>query len=141
MARVEKILTDEGIQAELDAYNPLIPEPGSLSATLFIELTSEPALREWLPKLIGVERHVVVRIDGADGPSEVRSVVDADHGKQLTDDEVTASVHYINFAFTPEQVDAFRSNPVSLVVDHPNYQHETPLSDDNLTELGADLAG
>src|SRR3954451_8240958 len=48
MARAEKILTDEGIQTELDIYNPLIPSPGHLAATLFIELTSDAELREWL---------------------------------------------------------------------------------------------
>jgi Protein of unknown function (DUF3501) len=141
MARAEKILTDEGIQAELDAYNPLIPDAGSLSATLFIELTSEVGLREWLPKLIGIERHVVVRIGEGGEALEVRSTVDADHDKQLTDDDVTAAVHYIHFTFTPDQVEAFRSNPVTLVVDHPSYLHETPLSDDNVTELATDLAG
>src|SRR3954470_288436 len=50
MARAEKIATDEGIQVELDVYNPLIPEPGTLAATMFIELTSDADLREWLPK-------------------------------------------------------------------------------------------
>src|SRR5579884_1166174 len=51
MARAERMLTDEAIQNELDAYNPLIPDPGELSATLFLELTSDAELREWLPKL------------------------------------------------------------------------------------------
>src|SRR5438552_10146584 len=51
MARAERILTDEGIQTELDVYNPLIPGPGWLSATLLVELTSKEARMEWLPKL------------------------------------------------------------------------------------------
>ncbi len=46
IARVEKITTDAGIQDELDAYNPLIPDAGQLCATLFVELTSEEAIRE-----------------------------------------------------------------------------------------------
>ena len=48
MARAERISTDEGIQGELDVYNRLLPAPGELSATLFIELTSEEELRRWL---------------------------------------------------------------------------------------------
>ena len=56
MARVEKLISDEAIEGELRAYNPLIPEPGSLSATLFIELVDEAQLREWLPRLVGIER-------------------------------------------------------------------------------------
>src|SRR3954452_25145635 len=62
MARVEKIISDEGIEAELRAYNPLIPEPGHLSTTMFIELTTEAQLREWLPKLVGIERLVEIRV-------------------------------------------------------------------------------
>ena len=56
MARVEKILSDEAIQVELDIYNRLLPQVGELSATLFIELTSDASMREWLPKLVGIER-------------------------------------------------------------------------------------
>ena len=55
MARVEKIISDEAIQTELDIYNRLLPAPGELSATLLIELITEADLREWLPKLVGVE--------------------------------------------------------------------------------------
>src|SRR4051794_30744006 len=60
MARIEKLISDEAIEAELRAYNPLIPEPGTLSATLFVELTSDELLREWLPKLVGIERSIVI---------------------------------------------------------------------------------
>jgi hypothetical protein len=143
MARAERILTDEGIQTELDIYNPLIPEPGTLAATLFVELTSEPALREWLPRLVGIERHSLLRIGGGPeaGGHDVRCVVDADHAKQLTRDEITASVHYIHFELTPEQVAAFGAGPVSLVFDHPDYQHEAELGPESIAELVADLAG
>ncbi len=55
MARVEKIISDEAIQVELDIYNRLLPQVGELSATLFIELTSDGSLREWLPRLVGIE--------------------------------------------------------------------------------------
>ena len=81
MARVERIFTDQGIQEELDSYNPLIPEPGHLSATLFIELTTDDQLREWLPKLVGIETSVVFRLPGG---HEVRCTVDPQHAEQLT---------------------------------------------------------
>lgn len=141
MARAEKILSDEGIQTELDIYNPLIPEAGALAATMFIELTSDDALREWLPKLVGIETRAVLRIGQGDHAVDVRCTVDPDHEKGLTRDEITAAVHYIHFSLTPEQVDAFGVGPVSLVVDHPNYLHETALDADNVAELGSDLAG
>jgi hypothetical protein len=136
MARVERILSDEGIQAELDTYNPLIPQPGTLSATLFIELTEDQQMRDWLPKLVGIETSVVLDTPG--GP--VRCRPEEDHEAQLTREEVTASVHYLRFELTPEQVAAF-DKPVVLRVDHPEYEFSTTLSDETVTELAADVAG
>jgi hypothetical protein len=135
MARAEKILSDEGIQTELDIYNKVIPEPGTLSATLFIELVSDEELREWLPKLVGIERSIVLRFGGF----EVRCRPEADHEAQLTRDEITASVHYVFFEFTPEQVAAWGAGPVDLAVDHPAYQHSTTLSGEAVAELRSDL--
>ena len=139
MARVEKIISDEGIEAELRAYNPLIPEPGNVSTTMFIELTTEAELREWLPKLVGVEREVELRV-GPEG-EPIRCTPDPDHDKQLTRDEITASVHYVGFAFTPAQIDAFAEGPVVLAVTHPAYEHAIELSADTCAELLGDLRG
>ncbi len=136
MARAEKIISDEGIETELRVYNPLIPEPGQLCATLFIELTSNDALREWLPRLVGIETALALRLP--DGEL-VRAVVDEDHGKQLTRDEVTASVHYVRWELTPDQVDRFAAGPSAVVCDHPAYAAETALSDETLAELAGDL--
>ncbi len=142
MARVEKPTADDAIQTELDIYNPLIPEPGHLAATLFVELTSEEELREWLPKLVGIERHIVVRIGEGSSAVEVRCTVDPDHEKQLTRDEVTASVHYVHFAFTPDQLEGLNaSSSMTAVVDHPAYRHEATLGADTVEELSADLLG
>jgi hypothetical protein len=139
MARAERIFTDEGIEVELGIYNPLIPEPGSLAATLFIELTSDDQLREWLPKLVGIERSVLLRIGEGDDAVDVRCRVDADHERQLTRDEVTASVHYVHFDLDADQVERFAAGPVWLVIDHPAYLEETQLTDDTRAELLADL--
>jgi hypothetical protein len=136
MARAEKIISDEGIETELRIYNPLIPEPGQLCATLFIELTSKDALVEWLPKLVGIESAVALRL--ADGEL-VRAVVDEDHGRQLTRDEITASVHYVRWELTPDQVERFTAGPVTLVADHPAYTAEVVLGEATVTELAGDL--
>jgi hypothetical protein len=136
MARAEKILSDDGIETELGIYNPLIPEAGQLCATLFIELTSKDALTEWLPKLVGIERSVALRL--ADG-QELPCIVDEAHEQQLTRDEITASVHYVRWELTPEQVAAFAAGPVELVADHGEYAAATPLSDDTHAELVGDL--
>lgn len=136
MARVEKTITDDGIQEELDAYNPLIPEPGQLRATLFIELTSDEAIREWLPKLAGIERTVVIRL--ADG-SEVRGTLDPLHESQLTRDDMTPAVHYLNFEFTEQQVAETARGAVVVAIDHPAYLEDMELSQLTIDELLADL--
>lgn len=141
MARAEKLLTDEAIEVELDIYNPLVPDPGELAATLFIELTSEDQLRDWLPRLVGIEREVELRLGDGDDVTVVRAAVDPDHEKQLTRDEITASVHYIHWELTPDQVKAFRAGPVRLAVTHPEYGFETELGPETRDELMADLTG
>ena len=137
MARAEKLITDEQIRTELDVYNPLIPDPGRLSATLFIELTSKAQLEEWLPKLVGIERSLELRIGG----EVVPNVVDEAHAEQLTRDEITASVHYVRFELTPEQVERFTTDPVELAAAHPSYSHATPLADGTKQSLLGDLRG
>lgn len=135
MARAERLLRDEQIQAELDVYNALLPAPGELSATCFLELTTDEQLREWLPKLVGIERHLVLRV----GDDEVRGTPEEEHAAQLTRDDVTASVHYVRFALTDEQVERFATAPVVLAADHSSYQAATPLGEDTRAELLADL--
>ncbi len=137
MARVEKLLSDDAIQTELDVYNPLIPEPGTLCATLFVELTSDELLREWLPKLVGIERAVELRLPGGEvvpcRPEEA-------HEAQLTREEITASVHYLRFELTADQVERFGPG-TRLALAHPAYDHEVALGDSTISELVSDLRG
>ena len=143
MARVEKILSDEAIQHEVDTYNALIPEPGQLSATLFLELTSKMALVEWLPKLVGIERAVelVIGGSGSDEALVVRSIPEESHDDQLTRPDVTASVHYIRFELDGAAIDRFASEPVVLSVNHDHYVESTPLSEATKASLLSDLRG
>ncbi len=104
MARAERMVHDAQIQHELDVYNRLLPAPGELSATLFVELTSEDELRTWLPRLVGVERACQVRIgsiEGDDGPDVVPSIPETEYESQLTREEVTSAVHYVRFRLNP----------------------------------------
>lgn len=141
MARVEKLISDEAIETELRTYNPLIPEPGQLAATLFIELTSELALREWLPRLVGIEQSVALRAGEGDDAVLVRAAPEAAHASQLTREEITASVHYVHFELAPDQIDAVATGPVDLVIDHAEYDHATRLAEDTVAELLEDLRG
>ncbi len=136
MARVEKLISDRAIETELAIYNPLIPEPGQLCATLFVELTSTEAMERWLPRLVGIERSGAFRL--ADG-QVVAAVVDEGHAKQLTREEVTASVHYVRWELTHDQVAAFVAGPVTLMSTHAEYAAESPLSDVTHAELVTDL--
>jgi hypothetical protein len=138
MARAEKIISDEAIQVELDVYNRLLPAPGELSATVFVELTSDEALREWLPRLVGIERRLGLSIDG----DVVGSVPEAAHEAALTRETVTPAVHYVRFAFSEAQVGAFaRANEVALVATHSAYEARTELLAGVRRELLGDLRG
>jgi len=146
MARAERMVSDDLVQKELDVYNALIPEPGELSATLFIELTGDQALRNWLPRLVGIEHSVILWLPGpgagppgAPGGEPVRAVPEAAHADALTRPEITASVHYLRFALDPAQVERFAAGPVRLAIDHPEYQAEALLSDEAVAELLTDL--
>jgi hypothetical protein len=144
MARAEKMFSDDQIQHELDVYNRLLPAAGELSATLFLELTTEAELRTWLPVLVGVERSCELRIGAGPAPEVVPSSPDQEYEANLTRPETTSAVHYVRFHFTPAQVAAFPSEPVRLAVNHPGYPDGLPgtlLSDATRSELAADLAG
>lgn len=136
MARAERMLRDEQIAHEVETYNQLIPDADELSATLMIELTSERELREWLPRLVGIEQHIAVvlpdgtRVVGA--PSE-------DDELRLTRDDITAAVHFLKFRFTPSEVEMFASGPVHIVVDHQEYDHDVLLTPEQHAELLFDL--
>lgn len=138
MLRAEKVVNDAGVMEELNAYNPLIPEPGQLCATLFLELTTEEQMREWLPKLVGIEGSIVIKLN--DG-SQVHSITEEGHAETLTRADVTAAVHYVRFEFTPAQVEAFAAGDVQIVCDHPAYLEVVELPSLVVGELLSDLRG
>ena len=144
MARAERMTTDGQIQRELDVYNRLLPSTGELSATLFIELTSEEQLRTWLPKLVGIERSIVLRIGTGAGAHLVRSVPEEEHESQLTRSETTSAVHYVRFPCTADELARFSTGPVTLLVNHAGYPEGhggVVLSDATRALLAGDMAG
>jgi Protein of unknown function (DUF3501) len=134
MARIERMLTDEQIQQEVETYNQLIPAPNELSGTLFVEIDNKERLYEWLPKLVGVQRAVSIWLH--DG-SSVSSVPEDE--ERLTREDTTTTVHYVKFRLSPAQVDAFAAGPVSIVLDHPNYNAVVELTEEQRSELLGDL--
>jgi hypothetical protein len=133
MARAERMLLDEQIAHELETYNELVPDDGELSATLFLELRTDAELREWLPKLIGVDRCVALVL--ADGTTIAGEPLDEE---RLTRDDVTAAVHFLRFRLGSAAAKITQS-PVKLVVTHPEYAAETVLTPEQHAELISDL--
>jgi hypothetical protein len=144
MARAERMVTDEQIQHELDVYNRLLPAPSELSATLFLELTSEEQLRTWLPRLVGIERSCQLRLGTGELTRVISSTPEEDHEAHLTRDATTSAVHYVRFHFSQDEVAAFATEPVVLAVVHPGYPDGLPgtaLSEATRRELATDLTG
>jgi hypothetical protein len=137
MARAERMLSDDAIAGEVATYNELIPDAGELSGTLFVELTDDASLREWLPKLVGVEGHV--HFDVGDGFGTRVDAIPEDE-ERLTREDVTATVHYLKFRFSPQEQVQFAAGPVRIVVDHPDYGVIVPLTDAQRAELARDFA-
>jgi len=138
MARVEKFSSDEKIEEELRIYNELIPTRNELKATLLIELVNEDELKEWLPKLPGIQNHVHLVF----GDLKV-TAYEPNEERLSKEDEITTTVHYMNFPFTDDQRQAFLEVPsgVELSIDHPEYERSVLLSEESIQELQSDLQG
>ncbi|MBI3961545.1 MAG: DUF3501 family protein [Deinococcus sp.] len=135
MMRVEGLTDLDSIRAEVEAYNELIPGDRELSATLFIELLDAAEVEPVLNKLVGIHQCVALRLGE-------RHVIKAQFAPGTMTEEKVSAVHYLKFPFTPEQVKLFcaGTEPVWLVVDHPNYRHQLLLSPEVRQELAGDLA-
>ncbi|WP_018868062.1 MULTISPECIES: DUF3501 family protein [unclassified Thioalkalivibrio] len=119
MLRVEKIFDSEGIQDELDAYNPLIPDGSNWKATMMVEYPDVDERKVQLSKLIGIELKTYVQVEGHD---KVYPIANEDLDRE-TDDK-TSSVHFLRFELTPEMVSAAKSGAaIAMGVEHENYSH------------------
>jgi hypothetical protein len=119
MLRAERIFEAEGIQEELDAYNPLIPDGNNWKATFMLEYSDEAERREMLQQLIGIERHVWVQV--ADF-ARVTPVADEDLERDT--EEKTSSVHFLRIELTAEMVEAVKQGAaISIGIDHPAYTY------------------
>jgi hypothetical protein len=117
MLRIERIFEAEGINDELAAYNPLIPDGSNWKATFMVEFPEVEERREALKRLKGVENRVWVRVAGFE---PVRPHVDEDLERE--DEEKTSAVHFMRFELTPEMVKAVKQGAeVAMGIDHPAY--------------------
>jgi Protein of unknown function (DUF3501) len=137
MLRAERIFESDGIQGELDAYNPLIPDGSNWKVTLLLEFPDPEERRIALEKLIGVEDRCWIRV------SEMERVfAAADEDMERENEEKTSAVHFLRFELSPSMIEAMKSGAsLSIGVDHDNYRHLlSPLPTPVRDSLSLDLA-
>ncbi|HTM62222.1 MAG TPA: DUF3501 family protein [Burkholderiales bacterium] len=136
MLRIERIFEEAGIQGELDAYNPLVPDGTNWKATMLIEYPDVDQRKRMLERLKGIEREVWVQVQGCTG---VHAIADEDLERET--EEKTSSVHFLRFELTPEMCQSLRKGAaISVGVDHPEYRARIDLPSDVRASLAADLA-
>jgi hypothetical protein len=137
MLRAERIFESDGIQGELDAYNPLIPDGSNWKVTLLLEFPDPQERRTALEKLIGVEDRCWIRVSEMD-----RVFALADEDMERENEEKTSAVHFLRFELSPSMVEAMKSGAsLSIGVDHDNYRHLlSPLPTPVSNSLSRDLA-
>lgn len=138
MCRVERITDDAKIQDELDVYNALLPRPGELSATLFIEITDKEQIQPVLDRFMGIDIGPTVWMQVG---KEFAIPGEFEAGHSDEEKGKLAAVHFVRFVFPPDAVRAFGGSPVSLVVDHPAERGRVELSDEAKAQLLLDLRG
>ena len=136
MLRVERIFEEEGIQEELDAYNPLIPDGRNFKATMMIEYEDVDERRAALSRLKGIEDRVWVRVEGC---APAYAIADEDLERET--DEKTSAVHFLRFELTGEMVSALKYGVgLAVGIDHPHYTAKIdPVPPEVRSALLADL--
>ena len=135
MLRIEKIFEDAGIQDELDAYNPLVPDGRNWKATLQVEYEDVEERKRALARLKGIEDRVWVQVDGQ---PRVHAIADEDLERE--NEEKTSSVHFLRFELTGPAREALRKGAaVTVGVDHPQYSATAELAPEVRAALAADV--
>ena len=135
MLRIERIFEEDGIQHELDAYNPLIPDGGNWKATLFIEYPDVEQRHRMLARLKGIEAKTWVQAEGAE-----RVLAIADEDLERENEEKTAAVHFVRFELPAAMRESLRRGArLTIGVDHPEYRASVEVSAEQRASLLQDL--
>ncbi len=135
MLRIERIFEQEGIQEELDIYNPLIPDGMNWKATFMLEYGDEQERKQKLAKLIGVEKALWIQVDGFDRVTPI-----ANEDLERETEEKTSSVHFVRFELSPEMASAAKQGAqIKAGIDHLAYNEETVIVDSVRESLVGDL--
>ena len=135
MLRIERIFEDAGIQGELDAYNPLLPDGGNWKATMFIEYPDVDERRRMLERLKGIERRTWVQVEGGE---RIYAIADEDLERET--EEKTAAVHFVRFEVPSAAREALRRGArLTIGVDHAEYHATLEPTAPQRATLLADL--
>jgi hypothetical protein len=136
MLRIEKVFEEEGIQQEIDAYAPLVPDGSNWKATMMLEYTDVNERKRELARLIGVEDRMFVEVEGM---ARVYAIADEDLDRE--NDEKTSAVHFVRFEFTPAMRAAIQAGAaVKLGCDHTNYPAHMQIPPETLASLSGDFS-
>ena len=135
MLRIEKIFEEDGIQDELAAYNPLVPDGSNFKATMLLEYEDVDERHRELGRLKGIEDRVYIQVEGC---ARVFAIADEDLDRE--NDEKTSSVHFLRFEFPPAAREAVRAGAsVKLGCDHTHYPAHVAIAPETLASLAGDL--
>jgi hypothetical protein len=134
MLRIEKTFEEAGIQDELDAYLPLVPDGSNLKATMMLEYDDPVVRKQELAQLKGIEDRTYVQVDGC-----ARAYAIADEDLERENEEKTSSVHFLRFEFDQGMIASIKSGAaLAIGIDHPHYGVRL---DEVSPEVQASLAG
>jgi len=135
MLRIEKIFEEEGIQQEIEAYAPLLPEGRNWKATMLIEYPDVNERKRELARLIGVEDRLFIEVEGM---ARVYAIADEDMDRE--NDEKTSAVHFVRFELTPSMCAAVKAGAgVKIGCDHTHYPAHVEIKPETLASLAGDL--
>ena len=135
MLRIERIFEAAGIQEELDAYNPLIPDGGNLKATMLFEFPDAVERAERLSRLGGIEGRVYAEVDG-----HSRAFAHADEDSDRSSDDRTSAVHFLRFEFTGDGIAALKAGAgLSIGIEDPRMPERVRIDDAMVAALVRDF--
>ena len=135
MLFIEKIFEEDGIQSEIEAYAPLVPDGSNWKATVLLEYPDPHERKRELARLIGIEDRLFVEVEGH---GRVYAIADEDLDRENA--EKTSAVHFVRFEFTPAAKQAVRAGAaVKLGCDHTHYPAHVQIAPETLASLAGDL--
>jgi hypothetical protein len=135
MLRIEKVFEEEGIQQEIDAYAPLMPDGSNWKGTMMLEYTDINERKRELARLIGIEDRMFIEVEGH---PRVYAIADEDLDRE--NDEKTSAVHFVRFEFSAATKAAIQAGAaVKIGCDHTNYPAHMEVPADTLASLAGDL--